>query len=277
MAAGSPDAIESTSGPGRATPGGTGSPARRASPSPTAFAPYSSSVSASTSGTMPLTRATVTVPSSPSTRTRVPSAIRTVASRVPTTPGMPYSREMIAACDRAPPLSVMIALSNGSRMLKASVVASVSSTSPCWIRSKSLGPATRRTIPSRDAGAGAEAADHRLLVRLLGDPEHLAHRGPQRGHQPGHRRRELRQVGHRRRVVADVRRGVLRGVGLVVGVPLGQLVGRRRRRALDQGAHLVDVREHDVLGIVQTAAFAASRRPAASAARRISPDAQMSE
>ena len=34
-------------------------------------------------------------------------------------------------------------------MLKASVVASVSSTSPCWIRSKSVGPATRRTIPSR--------------------------------------------------------------------------------------------------------------------------------
>ena len=36
---------------------------------------------------------TVTSPASPSTRTRTPSAMRSVASRVPTTPGMPYSRD----------------------------------------------------------------------------------------------------------------------------------------------------------------------------------------
>src|ERR1051325_6039545 len=35
---------------------------------------------------------TVTSPASPSTRTWTPSAMRSVASRVPTTPGMPYSR-----------------------------------------------------------------------------------------------------------------------------------------------------------------------------------------
>ena len=40
---------------------------------------------------------TVTSPASPSTRTRTPLAMRSVASRVPTTPGMPYSRETIAA------------------------------------------------------------------------------------------------------------------------------------------------------------------------------------
>src|SRR5262249_21143610 len=39
---------------------------------------------------------TVTSPLSPSTRTRTPSAIRSVASRVPTTPGIPYSRATIA-------------------------------------------------------------------------------------------------------------------------------------------------------------------------------------
>src|SRR5439155_978777 len=39
---------------------------------------------------------TVTSPASPSTRTRAPSLIRSVPSRVPTTPGMPYSRATIA-------------------------------------------------------------------------------------------------------------------------------------------------------------------------------------
>ena len=48
--------------------------------------------------------------------------MRPVASRVPTTPGMPYSRETIAACESRPPLSVTIPPSSGSRMLKASVV-----------------------------------------------------------------------------------------------------------------------------------------------------------
>src|SRR6266702_314466 len=73
---------------------------------------------------------TVTSPASPSTRTRTPSAMRSVASRVPTTPGMPYSRETIAACERRPPLSVTIPPRSGRRMLKASVVEAVTSTSP---------------------------------------------------------------------------------------------------------------------------------------------------
>ncbi len=195
----SPEAMESTSGPGRATPGGTGSPARRASPRPDGLRAVQLLGVRFDQRHDPVHSRTVTVPSSPSTRTRVPSAMRSVASRVPTTPGMPYSREMIAAWDRAPPLSVMIALSSGSRMLNASVVASVSRTSPCWIRSKSLGTgdATDDALPG--AGAGAEPADHRLLVGLLGDREHLAQGRAQGRHQPGHRWRERRQVGHRGR------------------------------------------------------------------------------
>src|SRR4029079_18832652 len=42
---------------------------------------------------------TVTSPASPSTRTSMPSVMRSVASRVPTTPGIPYSRDTIAACE----------------------------------------------------------------------------------------------------------------------------------------------------------------------------------
>src|SRR5579871_1445160 len=91
---------------------------------------------------------TVTSPASPSTRTRKPSAIRSVASRVPTTPGMPYSRETIAAWESRPPLSVTIPPRSGSRMLKASVVDSVTSTSPLAMRPKSEGLETRRAGPS---------------------------------------------------------------------------------------------------------------------------------
>src|SRR5512135_1648657 len=65
---------------------------------------------------------TVTSPALPSTRTRTPSAMRSVASRVPTTPGIPYSRATIAECESRPPRSVTIAPSNGRSMLNASVV-----------------------------------------------------------------------------------------------------------------------------------------------------------
>src|SRR5262249_61310824 len=91
---------------------------------------------------------TVSSPLSPSTRTRVPSAIRSVASRVPTNPGIPYSRETIAACESRPPASVTIAPRSGRRMLNASVVDSVTSTSPCAIRANSDGSDTRRAGPS---------------------------------------------------------------------------------------------------------------------------------
>src|SRR5262249_19563814 len=91
---------------------------------------------------------TVTSPASPSTRTPPPSPIPSVGWRVPTPPGIPYSRATIAAWESSPPLSVTMPPSSGSRMLNASVVDSVTSTSPWTIRSNSCGLAMRRAGPS---------------------------------------------------------------------------------------------------------------------------------
>src|SRR5437867_1547826 len=104
---------------------------------------------------------TVTSPASPSTRTRIPSAMRSVASRVPTTPGMPYSRETIAACESRPPLSVTIPPRSGRRMLKASVVDSATSTSPLTMRSNSVGPEITRAGPSYTPGLAARPRTRR--------------------------------------------------------------------------------------------------------------------
>src|SRR4051812_27596579 len=68
---------------------------------------------------------TTTSPAAPSTLTPVPSGMSPVASRVPTAPGIPYSRATSVACDSRPPLSVTIPPSSGSRMLNASLVDSV--------------------------------------------------------------------------------------------------------------------------------------------------------
>ena len=86
---------------------------------------------------------------------------------------------------------------------------------------------------------------------LFGDCEHLAHGRPHRGHEPGHRRRERRRVRHRRRLVPQVQRRVLGGVRPVIGVALGQILGRRRRGSVEDRAHLVDVREDEVLGFLE--------------------------
>ena len=56
----------------------------------------------------------VTSPLSASTRTIAPSAMVWVATWQPTTPGRPYSRATIAACDINPPRSVTIAPTSGS-------------------------------------------------------------------------------------------------------------------------------------------------------------------
>ena len=50
------------------------------------------------------------------------------------------------------------------------------------------GDAPRDPFPY--AGAGTQAADHRFLVRLFRDCEHLAHRCADRSHEPGHRWRK---------------------------------------------------------------------------------------
>ena len=103
-------------------PGGTGRPSRTACPSPTAFEPKSRGLARLLERDDLFHASTATSPALPLTRTRVPSAISLYASRVPTTPGMPYSRATIAEWESRPPLSVTIAPSSGSRMLNASVV-----------------------------------------------------------------------------------------------------------------------------------------------------------
>jgi len=60
---------------------------------------------------------TRTVPASPSISTRAPSGMSAVASREPTTPGMPYSRETMAGWERIPPRSVTTPASRGSSTL----------------------------------------------------------------------------------------------------------------------------------------------------------------
>ena len=111
----SPEATASTTAPESATPFGSGSAARTASPRPTAFEPKTASSRAFSQGDDAPHPITVTSPASPSTRTATPSPIRSVPSRVPTTPGIPYSRATIAACDSRPPLSVTRAPSRGKK------------------------------------------------------------------------------------------------------------------------------------------------------------------
>ena len=152
-------------------PGGTGTPSRSACPRPTAFEPNSFSSSAFSSGTTCFIRA----PSlRPRRRRRAPALRRRCAgspSRVPTTPGIPYSRATIAEWDRRPPLSVTIAPSRGRRMLKASVVEfgdeDVALDDP--VELVGTGNSPRR--PLVDAPARREPAQGRPLVGRLGAAE----------------------------------------------------------------------------------------------------------
>src|SRR6478672_10160631 len=92
---------------------------------------------------------TWTIPRSPSTRTRWPVLIRLVASPVPTTAGMPYSRATIAACDIEPPMSETAALilpNTGAQLgaVTGQTRISPSLSSPIWLTSVSTwaGPST---------------------------------------------------------------------------------------------------------------------------------------
>jgi hypothetical protein len=88
------------------------------------------------------------VPRSPSTRTSCPVLIRLVASPVPTTAGMPYSRATMAACDIAPPMSETAALilpNTGAQLgaVTGQTRISPSRISPIWFTSVST-----RAMPS---------------------------------------------------------------------------------------------------------------------------------
>ena len=89
-----------------------------------------------------------TVPAAPSTRTRVPSPMRRVPSTVPTTAGIPISRDTMAACDTKLPWSVTIAPTRCSIELNASPVVGATSTSPGSSRRRSSTEWTSLAVPS---------------------------------------------------------------------------------------------------------------------------------
>ena len=198
-----------------------------------------------------------------------------VASRVPTTPGIPYSRATIAECESRPPLSVTIAPSSGSRMLNASVVDSVTRTSPCWIRSNSAGPVTRRAGPSKTPAARGEAAQQVLLVLGLGAAEQHAERDAGRGHEAA-RRRAGGPTGRagEGRVAEEPRRLPSPRARLRDAPPSASSSADGPRRP-DQRRHLLTPAS-TMWRRRGSEPRAASRRPAAIAARRMSPEAQMS-
>ena len=96
-----------------------------------------------------------TVPAVPSTVTSCPVCSRVVASPVPTTAGMPYSRATREAWAARVPPSVTTAAARANSGVHAGAVAFATSTSPSRNAAKSSGPCTMRTGPvARPADAG---------------------------------------------------------------------------------------------------------------------------
>ena len=173
--------------------------ARSASPSPTAFDPKTVVSRALARGTTSFTRA-------PSLRRRLRRHAqgrrpRCVLSRprVPTTPGIPYSRATIAECESRPPLSVTIAPSKREKDVEGLGRRlgdeDVSLDDPTELGG--TGDAPRRTFV--DAAARRQPAEKVLLVLRLGAPEHLSQSDRSRTHQARHRRRQLGRVRRWRR------------------------------------------------------------------------------
>ena len=106
------------------------------------------------------------VPALPSTVTSCPECRRMVASQVPTTAGIPYSRATREACAARVPLSVMTAAARANRGVHAGAVAFATSTSPSRKPPKSWGPCTRCTGPvARPADAGCPTMTPSLISR----------------------------------------------------------------------------------------------------------------
>ena len=149
-------------------------------------------------------------------------------------------------------------------MLNASVVDSVTSTSPC---DDAIELGRARDAPRRPfvhTAAGRETAQHVLLVRGLGAAEQLAHRDADRVHHPRDARREAGRVGRRRRRRPERRRRFLGGARAAVREALRELVGRRSAGAGHERAHLVEAGVDEVLGVVDAALVsAAGGRPRA--------------
>src|SRR6266699_4414634 len=114
---------------------------------------------------------TWTIPRSPSTRTSWPVLIRLVASPVPTTAGMPYSRATIAACDIEPPMSETAALilpNTGAQLgaVTGQTRISPSLTSPIWLTSVSTraGPSTTPEEAPTPLTSPSEGRSHASIV-----------------------------------------------------------------------------------------------------------------
>ena len=85
-----------------------------------------------------------TRPALPSTVTTWPSWRRVVASRTPSTAGMPYSRATMAACDSSPPVSATTAEAEANSGVQAGSVAWQTRTSPGRRRLNPAGGPPRR-------------------------------------------------------------------------------------------------------------------------------------
>ncbi len=84
------------------------------------------------------------MPASPSTRILSPLAIRRVATAVPSTAGMPYSRATIELWLSGPPMSVTTPAAMANSDVQAGVVILATRTSPGSIWPNSCGPASTR-------------------------------------------------------------------------------------------------------------------------------------
>src|SRR5438445_156203 len=100
-------------------------------------------------------RKTSTVPVVPLTRTRSPVEIRSVASDVPTTAGIPNSRATTAGCDATPPASVTSPPIFVKRTTHAGFVIWQTRISPSCTWSNSSVDETIRAVPSTTPGEAA--------------------------------------------------------------------------------------------------------------------------
>ena len=89
-------------------------------------------------------------------------------------------------------------------------------------------------------------------------------------------RRQFGKIGRRRCRLAEMRRHILGGVGGAIGGAACQFLSRRAAIAAHQRAHFIEAGIDHVLGLGHAAACARRGAPAASAARRMRPEAQIS-
>ena len=93
-----------------------------------------------------------TVPAVPSTVIMSPSEIRVVATWVPTTQGIAYSRAQIAECESSPPMSVTTPPAIAKRGVQGGAV----------LRQTRISPACSVSLPASEWRIAGAAADDSL-------------------------------------------------------------------------------------------------------------------